>query len=187
MNLKKIDKDFYRILFVNYAYLINLFHILLNVLPPFLRKILFKAVLGKLGKKVFIDTNVYFRYPQKVEIGSYVSINRGCEFYPSLYIKDAIIRIGNNVRFGPNVKCYTAGHDYKYLTLPDTAHKIMVKDNVWIGANAIILPGVTINEGCVVAAGSVVTKTTESYYIYAGVPAKKIKKRLLDDNQSLKT
>lgn len=187
MNLKKSNKDFYRILFVNYTYFINIFHILLNLLPPFLRKILLKIVLGKLGKKVFIDTNVYFRYPKRVKIGSYVSINRGCEFYPSLYFKDANIIIGNNIRFGPNVKCYTAGHDYKFLNLPDIAGKIIIKDNVWIGANVIILPGVTINEGCVIAAGSVVTKTTEPYYIYAGVSAKKIKKREIYDNQSLNT
>ncbi|MGP6193725.1 DapH/DapD/GlmU-related protein [Priestia megaterium] len=54
---------------------------------------------------------------------------------------------------------------------------VVIKDGVWIGANVTILKGVTVGEGCVIAAGSVVTKNTSPYGIYAGAPAKKIKDR----------
>lgn len=177
MTFFKKNKNIARILFVNYAYLINILHLILNLSPPIIRKAILKIALKKLGSKVFIDTNVYFRYPSKVMIGNDVSINRGCEFYPSLYHKDAIIVIGNNIRFGPSVKLLTAGHDHTKLHLPDIAEKIIIKDNVWIGGNVVITKGVTIEEGTIVAAGAVVTKTTEPYSIYAGIPAKKIKDR----------
>ena len=55
---------------------------------------------------------------------------------------------------------------------------IQVKDNVWIGANVTILDGVVIETGCILAAGAVVTKSTEPNGIYAGIPAKKIKDRI---------
>jgi len=97
--------------------------------------------------------------------------------------KEAIIELGNNIRIGPEVKFFAAGHDYSYLDLPDTASKIEVKDNVWIGGSSIILPGVTIEEGVVVAAGSIVTKNLKSYTVYAGAPAKEMKKRMIKDDK----
>ena len=58
---------------------------------------------------------------------------------------------------------------------------IIFEDDVWIGANAIILSGVTIGEGAIIGAGSVVTKNVEPYTIFAGNPAKKIKMRFTED------
>ena len=58
---------------------------------------------------------------------------------------------------------------------------IIIEDDVWIGANAIILSGVTIGEGAIIGAGSVVTKNVEPYTIFAGNPAKKIKMRFTED------
>ena len=84
---------------------------------------------------------MYFRYPKRVLIGDNVSINRGCEFYPSFYNKKAIIKLGNNIRIGPGTKFLTAGHDHTRINLPDIAEKIEIKDNVWIGANCSILKG----------------------------------------------
>lgn len=132
-----------------------------------------------MGKKVFIDAKVFFRYPQRVSIGSYVSINRGTEFYPSFYHKEANITLGNNIRIGPGVKFLAAGHDYTQLHLPDIAGKIIVEDNVWIGANAVILQSVTIGKNAVVAAGAVVSKDVPSDSICGGVPARVLKQRIL--------
>lgn len=185
MFFKRLNKNIARVLFVNYSYVISLFHLLLNLSPPILRKLLLKLSLKKLGSQVFIDTNVYFRYPSRVYIGDNVSINRGCEFYPSLYNKEAVIKIGNNIRFGPNVRLLAAGHDHTKLDLPDVAEKIIIKDNVWIGGNVIITKGVIIEEGTVVAAGAVVTKSTVPYGIYAGIPAKKIKDRIIIDDDKI--
>ncbi|MBL4652457.1 MAG: acyltransferase [Flavobacteriales bacterium] len=135
-----------------------------------------------MGKRVFIDTNVYFRYPSKVKIGNDVSVNRGCEFYPSFYNKEAIIELGNNIRLGPSVKFLAAGHDHMKIDLPDVSAKIVIGDNVWIGANSTILQGVTIGNGAIVAGGSVVNKNIPEFKIYGGIPAKEIKDRVLEDD-----
>jgi maltose O-acetyltransferase len=79
------------------------------------------------------------------------------------------------------VKFFAAGHDSQYLDLPDNSKSIEVQDHVWIGGNSTILQGVTIGEGAIVAAGSVVTKDVEPYTIVGGVPAKFIKPRKLKD------
>ena len=173
----KTRKNFSRILFLHYSYLISIAHDIADLMPPIIRFLIFKLVLRKMGKNVFIDTKVYFRYPGKVSIGNSVSVNRGCEFYPSFYHKDAIIILGNNIRIGPGVKFLAAGHDHTKLNLPDTAGKIQIKNNVLIGANCSILQGVTIEEGAIIAAGSIVSKSVPKYKIYGGVPAKEIKER----------
>lgn len=175
----KPNKNFMRALFLNYSYLINIAHSINDLMPPVIRFFTFKMVLKKMGKNVFIDTKVYFRYPFKVSLGNDVSINRGCEFYPSFYHKKANIILGNNIRIGPGVKFLAAGHDTTKLNLPDTANKIEIKNNVWIGANCSILQGVTIEEGAVIAAGSVVTKEVPPFKIYGGAPAKEIKDRVI--------
>ncbi|MGL1890234.1 MAG: acyltransferase [Spirochaetaceae bacterium] len=113
---------------------------------------------------------------KKISIGDNVSINRGTELYTSLNINCNII-IKDNVVISPNVKFYGAGHDYKYLDIPDTAGNIIIEKDVWICANSIILQGITIGEGCVISANSVVTKDFPPYSIVAGIPAKIIKSR----------
>lgn len=151
------------------------------ILPPFLRVFVWKLLLGKIGTRVFIDSRVYFRYPKKIKIGNDVSLNRGCEFYASWHDKQTFITLCNNIRVGPAVKFFAAGHDSQYLDLPDNAKSIEVRDHVWIGGNSTILQGVTIGEGAIVAAGSVVTKDVAPYTIVGGVPARFIKHRELKD------
>jgi acetyltransferase-like isoleucine patch superfamily enzyme len=91
------------------------------------------------------------------------------------------ITFGDNVLLGPRVVIWGRDHGLRKDTLirlqPHISKKIVIMDDVWIGAGAIILKGVTIGTGAVVAAGAVVTKDVESYSIVAGVPAKKIKER----------
>src|SRR5690242_12269643 len=68
-----------------FVYALNAVHALLALLPPPLRWLGFKLMLGRLGEGVHFDYRVYFKYPWLVEIGSDVSVNRGVEFYPGLY------------------------------------------------------------------------------------------------------
>lgn len=153
---------------------------LLDLLPQLLRNIVFQVMLERFGGKgTTIDYKTYIRYPSKVSVGSGTTINRGCCFYASHYHKDVRIRIGNHVAVAPEVSFFAAGHDYTQLSLPDTAASITVGDHVWIGARSVILQGVTIGEGAVIAAGSVVTKDIPAYTVVAGVPARVIKKREL--------
>ncbi|MGG1637090.1 acyltransferase [Paenibacillus sp. NRS-1760] len=138
---------------------------------------MFKIVFKNFGTNNNIDYKTYFRYPTKISIGNNVWINRGCQLYGSYYIKDAEIVLGNNIALGPNVIIFSASHDYRYLNLPDTAGSVIINNNVWVGGNTIILPGVVIGEGAVVGAGSIVTKNIPPYSIAIGSPAVVIKRR----------
>jgi acetyltransferase-like isoleucine patch superfamily enzyme len=111
----------------------------------------------------------------KLVIGDNVGISEFCYFA----IRGDIF-IGDNVIFGPGVKIFTENHSFrlldKFFRLQDEIrNKVIIGDNVWIGSNSIILPGVTIEDNAVIAAGSVVNKNIEAGTVVGGVPAKFIK------------
>lgn len=93
----------------------------------------------------------------------------------------ASIRIGSDVLIGSGAHFYAANHcfDRRDQLIADQGHSatgdLVIEDDVWIGANALIMPGVRIGKHSVIAAGSVVTKSVEPNTLYAGVPARKIK------------
>lgn len=176
-----INRGIKVLLFGSYSYLFNILFSLLEMAPQFIRNIVFIFLFKKFGRGCHIDYKTYFRYTKKITIGDDVSINRGCAFYASYFIKEAYIKIGNNVSIGPQVTFFSAGHDYKYIDRPDIGGSIIVDDNVWIGGRSVILPGVTVGRGAVVGAGSVVTKDVSPWTIVAGNPAKLIKQRVLTD------
>lgn len=163
-------------LFNTYSYLYNLLYLALEVLPQPVRRLVFKLVFKKLGRGGLIDYRTYFRYPSKISIGDNSFINHYCAFYGSS-LQGVEIVIGNNVALGPHVKILTATHDYSDFYLKDVAATVVVGDNVWVGGGSIILPGVTLGEGAVIGAGSVVTKDVEPYMIAVGNPARVIKAR----------
>lgn len=89
------------------------------------------------------------------------------------------VSIGNDVLIGPNVQIISYSHNFhnKLLTIKEQGikkEKIIIEDDVWIGASSIILPGIQIAKGSIIGANSVVTKDTKPYSINVGVPAKKI-------------
>ncbi|MEL7355047.1 MAG: DapH/DapD/GlmU-related protein [Cyanobacteria bacterium J06560_6] len=110
---------------------------------------------------------------RKIFLGDRNVINFGClldgRHYP--------IHIGSDVSIGPKASLLTLSHDPQSSTFADKGGEIVIGDRAWIAYRAIILPGVTIGEGAVVGAGSVVTKDVEPYTIVAGNPARIIKKR----------
>lgn len=156
-----------------YTWLIHLLHLVLDLLPPFLRVPCWRLLLGTCGPGVMIDQRVYFKYPWLTRLGSDVSINRGVEFYAALMVR-ATIEIGDRVRIAPNVRFHTAGHDARDPDLGDVAASIVVEADAWLGACAVILSGVHIGRGAIVAAGAVVTRDVPAYAIVGGVPAKVI-------------
>ncbi len=164
-------------IFLLYSYFSTVCSSLLDILPSFFRNLIFKTFLAKFGRNTLIDYKVYLRYFKNIEIGNNVAINRGCEFYTSFHLNKKII-IGDNVVISPNVKFYGAAQDYSHLTMTDTADNIVIEDNCWICANAIILQGVTIGSCSVIGAGSVVTKDIPPGSIAVGNPARVIKKRI---------
>lgn len=138
----------------------------------FLRKIALKMYSAKLGNKSIIDLNCYFLGPENLSIGKHSHINRGC----MIDSRGGVV-IGNNVSISHCVCICSTAHNCNSPSFDYISAPIVIDDNVWIGLKAIILKGVHIGEGAVVAAGSVVTHDLEPYSIYAGIPAKKIGER----------
>ncbi len=177
-----MKKNILRFLFLHYSYIIDIIHTIIFILPPMFRVPCWYLFLGRYNKRVFIDSNVYFRYPSTVYLGKDVSINRGCEFYSSWFDRrETKIVIGDNVRLGPGVRFFAAGHEVSNITLPDNSSSIVIGSNVWIGGNSTILQGVKIGDGAIIGAGSVVNRDVLPSTIVAGVPAKFIKNRVITD------
>lgn len=96
------------------------------------------------------------------------------------------IIIGDNVSIAPNVKLITISHlidDSNQSIGTHYCKPIIIGSDCWLCAGSIILPGVEIESNCIIAAGSIVTKTCESGYIYGGTPAKKIRKISSSQNE----
>lgn len=89
------------------------------------------------------------------------------------------IELGENVNFSTGVWIWTEQHDYNcpQFSCTDKGGKVIIGDRAWLSCRSIVLPGVTIGEGAVIAAGAVVTQDVPPYTIYGGVPAKKIGER----------
>ncbi|MBO4378987.1 MAG: hypothetical protein IK133_04375 [Clostridia bacterium] len=153
----------------------------MDILPPIIRKCVFRMILKSVGKGVFIDYHTYIRYAKRVSVGDGTTVNRGCRILASHYYKDVEITIGKHCAVAPEVCFLASQHDYHDLTLPDTAASIHVGDYVWIGARSVILPGITIGEGAIIGANSVVTHDIPPYTVAVGVPARVIKERVLDE------
>ncbi|MFS1511126.1 acyltransferase [Chengkuizengella sp. SCS-71B] len=119
------------------------------------------------------------RNPQNVFVGENSHINHQCCIWCG---ENSKITLGDNLLMGPGVKIFSTNHGMD-IDKPMTFQKyseadVTIGNDCWIGANCVILKGVNIPDGCVVAAGSVVSKSlTEPYAIYGGIPAKQISKR----------
>lgn len=132
-----------------------------------------RLYLGRLEANSSVQMGCRFLNGRKVFLGDRNVINFGCLFDGRHYP----IRIGSDVSIGPEASLLTLGHDPQSSTFANKGGEIVIGDRAWIAYRAIILPGVTIGEGAVVGAGSVVTKDVEPYTIVAGNPARIIKKR----------
>ena len=125
-----------------------------------------------LGKNVIISMRgVQVIGNKKIHCADNVNINAGC-----MFIVDKDILIGENSTLAYRVFITTSANpNYPYNKLSKLYHpkyeKVVIGKNVWIGACSVILPGVTIGDGSVIAAGSVVTKDVPSHVMVAGVPA----------------
>lgn len=129
----------------------------LNLISPFTEIEIGKKSKIVLGKKIRIrsGSKIKARNDAKIKIGDNTSLNHGC-----MVISHEKIIIGKDVQFGPNVLIYDHDHDFKTKNgLKDLKYKtssVVIGDNVWIGANTIILRGTKIGNNCVIGAGSVI-------------------------------
>ena len=139
----------------------------------------------KLGNRVTIGKYAIIR-PSNIyggSIGEGLTMGDNSNIGPYNYIGcSGKITIGNNVMLAPRVSIYAENHvfDHPEILIRDQGvekKEVIIEDDCWIAANSILLAGVTIGKGSVVAAGSVVTENVPPYSVVAGVPAKWIKSR----------
>jgi len=144
-----------------------------------IRSLLWKFLLKSVGKNVIIKGSCKFAHPYNIEIGNNVYISAGVKF---LNTEKAGISIGDFVIIGPNAIFLTTKLIYSNWKIPISYgsklhHPITVGNDVWFGANSIILPGVYIGRGAIIGAGAVVTKDVPPFTVVGGVPAKFIQYR----------
>lgn len=131
-----------------------------------------KRIISSLGDYANIEHGAIFG-PQ-VCVGNRFGIGVNCELYGPVII-------GNDVMMGPDVVIYTSGHKFDRIDVPMMDQgsiepkPVRIGNDVWIGRRVMIMPGVTIGNGCVIGAGAVVTKGIPDYSVAVGVPAKVIK------------
>lgn len=155
-------------------YRLNRLHYIYCKFRVFLAKKIFKSV----GNNVVFRPNIKLSYTDKISIGDNSSIGDR-----SVIIAAGSLVIGDNVMMGPDVMILTQNHEItdrnqKLIYGNTIKRKVIIHDDVWIGARSVILPGAIIGKGVVIAAGSVIPgKKIPDYAIVGGNPAKVIKYR----------
>ena len=169
--IRKIYYIFY------YAVIMHLPHSRYIKLMNWIRTFYVCNVLGimKRSKSARFQNNVYLG-----GLGA-VSIGKDCQINEHAFLQGAII--GDNVMIAPYVALIANKKDVNSTDIlmstveKEKGLKIIIEDDVWIGRNAIVMPGVRIGKGSIIGAGSVVTKDVEPFSVMGGVPATLIKKR----------
>ena len=155
---------------------------LVRPIPGFLgfglRFLLYRGLFARLGGFPFIYKGVYFEHCYGIDAGSNLHVSAGAVLYGR-----GGLTIGNDVMIGHYATIYTSQHRWDLgpeIPMIRQGHKpepVVIGDDVWIGAHAVVLPGVRIASGTVVAAGSVVNRDTAPYPIVAGTPARVVGER----------
>ena len=134
---------------------------------------------GKADETTFLNPPFFCDYGYNIEVGKNCFINYNCTF-----LDNARITLGDNCLLAPNVSIYTAGHSL----YPDSRNlgyeygiEVTVGDNVWIGGNTVICPGVHIGSNVVIGAGSVVTRDIPDWSFAAGNPCRVIRRITEED------
>jgi maltose O-acetyltransferase len=156
------------------------------------RNKIMRELLGNAGAGIWVEAPFYCNYGRNISIGEHTFVNMNCVF-----LDDGLINIGKNGLIAPSVQIYTATHPVsvserivsqgkkddgstagnmlmpKYRTY---AKPVVIGDNVWIGGNAIIMPGIEIGDNVTIGAGSVVTKNIPDGVVAVGNPCRVIQK-----------
>ena len=147
-----------------------------DILRVIKRKTLIRYYRLKNVHPTFLATFGLSQVSNDIKAGAYSYIGPNCIIYPQ-------VSIGDYTLIANDVNIIGGDHNYKVAGIPivfngrENLNPTYIGKDCWIGAKSIILTGVRIGDGVIVAAGSVVTKDLDSYGVYAGVPAKKIKDR----------
>lgn len=143
----------------------------------FVRRVICSRIFSESGFNINVESGAVFGTGFSIKIGNNSGIGINAKIYGP-------VEIGDNVMMGPNVVIITTKHNFRDIDVPmlkqgsTGPYTVKIGNDVWIGERVIILPGVTINHGAIVGAGSIVTKDVTAYSIVGGNPAKFIKSRL---------
>lgn len=146
--------------------------------------LILRPAFGRYGRNFIFDPRDHFNY-ENIEVGDDVSLGRGAV----LMATESKIRIGNKVMFGPNVTVVAGNHNTSQVgrfmyditeKRPEDDQDVLIEDDVWVGCGVIILKGVRIGRGSVIAAGALINRDVQPYTIVGGVPAKIIGVRFPD-------
>ena len=156
--------------FTNVLFFLNPLNVSSGVKVALLR--LFGA---KIGKGVVIKPSVNIKYPWNLTIGEYTWIGE------NVWIDNLVpITIGANVCLSQGAMLLCGNHNFKKTTFDLIVKQIILEDGAWVGAQAVVCPGVTMRSHSVLAVGSVASKDMESYSIYRGNPAAKVAERIIN-------
>lgn len=137
------------------------------------RKRILKDLIPQAGADLWLQPPFYCDYGTNIKVGEKVFFNFNC-----VVLDVAQVTIGSGSLFGPSVQVYTATHPLNYKERAsglEYAKPIVIGEDVWIGGNAVVCPGVTIGDRSVIGAGSVVTKDIPADVFAAGNPCKVIR------------
>jgi len=159
------------------AYAVGLYYLGLRftaVLPSMhLRNLILRGLYGlNLHPNAVLMGRFELRRPRRIHIGKGTVVGDRCE----LDGREGL-NIGQNVNISSEVKIYTLQHDYRLPGFPNIGGPVTVEDYAWLSTRCIILPGVTVGRGAVVAAGAVVTKDVAPLTVVGGIPATVIAQR----------
>lgn len=138
-----------------------------------LRQDILSKIIPNAGKNLFVEPPFHCDYGSHITAGENLFMNFSC-----CILDVARVTIGDNCMFGPHVQIYTATHPVEFKARnsgKELAKPITIGNNVWIGGNATICPGVSLGDNVVVGSGSVVTKNFPDNVVIGGNPAKIIK------------
>lgn len=155
-----------------------------NLLPPDEEEQaqrLLLELLGKTGRDPWINAPFHCDYGWNIEVGDNFFAN-----YNLTILDVGKVTIGGNVQFAPNVSIYTAGHPLH----PDSRNSgyeyglpVTIGDNVWIGGNVVLLPGVTVGSNSVIGAGSVVSRDIPEWVVAVGSPCRVVRRITEEDRK----
>lgn len=131
---------------------------------------------AKIGKGLVIKNNVVIKSPWNLTVGDDCWLGEDC-WIDNL---DKVC-IGNNVCISQGALLLTGNHDYTVSSMPYRNAAITLEDGAWIGAKAVVCPGVTVHRNAILTVGSVATKEMEENGIYQGNPAVRVRTRVLKD------
>lgn len=142
-----------------------------------LRSKLYTMLMAEAGKDIYIFPPFFCPSPEGIRIGSNINISQNCHIGGQ-----GGVTIGNFVMIGPNSVIASSNHGFSRGDIPMVRQKpvpspITIEDDVWLGANVVVLPGVTIRQGAIVGSGAVVSEDVPAYAIVVGNPARIIRKR----------